>query len=163
MPKKIFTAFSAVIISFFLNWNPSFDDMFQMNVYRFSISWSRVLPTGDVDIVSKVGLAYYNSLINELIANGIEPMVSSSWNSRLRRELHDTVNFVVVAKVSEELSASFYNTYKYKWSEGGGNFVTVCSAVLKLRNKGRWAKLSRRRRKKLLKLCKTYSVRTEQE
>lgn len=88
--------------------------MFQMNVYRFSISWSRVLPTGDVDIVSKVGLAYYNSLINELIANGIEPMVSSSWNSRLRRELHDTVNFVVVAKVSEELSASFYNTYKYK-------------------------------------------------
>jgi hypothetical protein len=86
--------------------------MFQMNVYRFSISWSRVLPTGDVDIVSKVGLAYYNSLINELIANDIEPMVSSSWNSRLRRELYDTVSFVVVVKVSEELSASFYNTYK---------------------------------------------------
>ena len=84
--------------------------MFQMNVYRFSISWSRVLPTGDVDIVSKVGLAYYNSLINELTGNGIEPMLSSSWNSRLPRELYDTVSFVVLAKVSEELSASFYNT-----------------------------------------------------
>jgi len=86
--------------------------MFQMNVYRFSMSWSRVLPTGDVDIVSKVGLAYYSSLINELIANGIEPMVSSSWNSRLRKELYDTVSSVVVVKVLEELSASFYNTYK---------------------------------------------------
>jgi len=86
--------------------------MFQMNVYRFSMSWSRVLPTGDVDIVSKVGLAYYSSLINELIANGIEPMVSSSWNSRLRRELYDTVSSVVVVKVLKELSASFYNTYK---------------------------------------------------
>lgn len=111
--------------------------MFQMNVYRFSISWSRVLPTGDVDIVSKVGLAYYNSLISELIANGIEPMVSSRWNSRLRKELYVTVSFVVVAKVSEELSASFYNTYTYKCPEDGINFVTVCSAVLKLRNKGR--------------------------
>lgn len=111
--------------------------MFQMNVYRFSVSWSRVLPTGDVHIVSKAGIAYYNSLINELIANGIEPMVSSSRNSKLLRELYDTVNFVVVANVSEELSASFYNTYKYKCPEDGVNFVTVCSAVQKLRNKGR--------------------------
>jgi hypothetical protein len=134
-----------------------------MNVYRFSISWSRVLPTGDVDIVSKVGLAYYDSLINGLIANGIEPMVSSSWNSRLRKEHNDTVSFVVVANVSEELFASFYNTYKYKCPEDEVNFATVCSAVLKLRNEGRRVKISRRRRKKRLKLFKFSSVRTEQQ
>ena len=89
--------------------------MFQVNVYRFSISWSRVLPTGDVDIVNKEGIAYYSSLINELLANGIEPMVSSRWNSRLTYLLiYDTVSFLVTANVAEKVAAPFYNKYKYK-------------------------------------------------
>nr|QWJ73448.1 beta-thioglucoside glucohydrolase 4-6 [Isatis tinctoria] len=45
--------------------------------YRFSIAWSRVLPkgrlTGGVD---ENGITYYNNLINELKANGIEPFVT---------------------------------------------------------------------------------------
>ena len=44
--------------------------------YRFSISWSRVLPDGTTRQVNKAGVDYYNNLINELIAAGIEPVVT---------------------------------------------------------------------------------------
>lgn len=47
-----------------------------MNFYRFSIAWSRVLPTGDISVVNQAGVTYYNKLINALLENGIEPMVT---------------------------------------------------------------------------------------
>lgn len=44
--------------------------------YRFSISWSRVLPHGTTDHVNQLGVDYYNNLIDELKKNNIEPLVT---------------------------------------------------------------------------------------
>lgn len=47
-----------------------------MDFYRFSISWSRILPNGDLSSVNAAGIAYYNRLINKLLENGIQPMAT---------------------------------------------------------------------------------------
>ncbi|XP_020274147.1 beta-glucosidase 22-like isoform X2 [Asparagus officinalis] len=46
-----------------------------LEAYRFSISWSRLLPNGRGDVNPK-GLKYYNDLINELIEHGIQPQIT---------------------------------------------------------------------------------------
>lgn len=43
--------------------------------YRFSISWARVLPDGTGKVNPK-GIQFYSDLVDELIKNGIEPMVT---------------------------------------------------------------------------------------
>ncbi|KAK9926682.1 hypothetical protein M0R45_023897 [Rubus argutus] len=48
-----------------------------VNSYRFSISWSRLLPKGSLSGgINQEGVDHYNSLIDELIRNGIKPFVT---------------------------------------------------------------------------------------
>lgn len=47
-----------------------------VHYYRFSISWARIFPTGSTKKANKAGVDYYNNVINALIKNNIEPMVT---------------------------------------------------------------------------------------
>jgi beta-glucosidase len=55
--------------------------------YRFSIAWPRVLPTGR-GAVNEPGLDFYDRLVDQLLARGIEPFVTlNHWDLPLA--LHD--------------------------------------------------------------------------
>ncbi|KAK9886227.1 hypothetical protein WA026_015746 [Henosepilachna vigintioctopunctata] len=91
-----------------------------VNFYRFSISWTRVLPDAvEGSKLNEKGVAYYNNLIDELIANGIEPYVTIfHWDTPQSLETHggwlnDTIidNYVYYAR---QLFISYGDRVK-KW------------------------------------------------
>ena len=46
-----------------------------LNAYRFSVSWSRLLPDG-TGAVNEAGVRFYNELIDALLDSGIEPYIT---------------------------------------------------------------------------------------
>ncbi|XP_035664645.1 lactase-phlorizin hydrolase-like [Branchiostoma floridae] len=114
-----------------------------LRYYRFSISWPRIFPTGEQqDGVNQDGVDYYNNLINELIANNIQPMVTLfHWD--LPQVLQDryggflnnhTTNSTVIHDLFGDYARFLYRNYgdrvKYwitfneTWiSEGNCNFA----------------------------------------
>lgn len=48
-----------------------------VNSYRFSLSWSRIIPGGGQDDpVSEAGIAFYDALINECLSHDITPFAT---------------------------------------------------------------------------------------
>ncbi|XP_057957638.1 beta-glucosidase 18-like [Malania oleifera] len=59
-----------------------------VNSYRFSISWSRVLPKGRFGPVNLEGIDFYNKIIDALVLKGIQPFVTLNHND-IPQELED--------------------------------------------------------------------------
>ena len=49
-----------------------------MQTLRTSINWARIFPNGDETEPNEEGLKFYDDLIDEIIANGMEPMITVS-------------------------------------------------------------------------------------
>lgn len=47
-----------------------------LDIYRFSLSWPRILPKGFPNEINEVGVQYYNNLIDELLKYNIKPLVT---------------------------------------------------------------------------------------
>ena len=45
-------------------------------VYRFSIAWTRIFPTGEDAVANEAGLKFYEELIDTLHGYGIEPLIT---------------------------------------------------------------------------------------
>lgn len=45
-------------------------------VFRLSISWARIFPNGDDELPNEEGLAFYDAVFDELLAHGIQPLVT---------------------------------------------------------------------------------------
>uniref|UniRef100_A0A0A0LD30 Beta-glucosidase n=1 Tax=Cucumis sativus TaxID=3659 RepID=A0A0A0LD30_CUCSA len=102
-----------------------------MNSYRFSISWTRILPKGRFGKVNRRGIAFYNKIIDNLLLKGIEPFVTihhhdlpaeldkryGSWMSAQMQE-----DFVYFAKICFE---EFGDRVKYWITINEPNVITL--------------------------------------
>ncbi len=60
-----------------------------LKAYRFSIAWTRIQPDGKGE-PNPAGIAFYNKLIDELLANGIEPWITlHHWDLPVALQLED--------------------------------------------------------------------------
>lgn len=49
-----------------------------LKTYRTSINWARIFPNGEDGEPNEAGLKFYDDLFDEILANGMEPMITIS-------------------------------------------------------------------------------------
>ncbi|MFB7848212.1 GH1 family beta-glucosidase [Streptomyces sp. NPDC056053] len=101
-----------------------------LRAYRFSVSWSRVQPTGRGPAVER-GLDFYRGLVDELLEAGIEP-VATLYHWDLPQELEDAGGWP--QRVTAERFADYADIVAGALGDRVGTWTTLnepwCSAFL---------------------------------
>ncbi|KAF5305136.1 hypothetical protein FQA39_LY09398 [Lamprigera yunnana] len=80
--------------------------------YRFSFSWSRILPKGFAYKINEDGIRYYNHLINLLVESGIQPMGTIfNWDTPLIIEQLGGFSNELVIDWFEDYAKVLFNSF----------------------------------------------------
>jgi 6-phospho-beta-glucosidase len=85
--------------------------------YRFSIAWSRIFPNGDETQPNEAGLKFYDDVIDECLANNIEPVITIShyelplnlakryggWKNRYLIEFYETFARTILTRYASKV------------------------------------------------------------
>ncbi|KAL7103590.1 hypothetical protein ACP275_08G189000 [Erythranthe tilingii] len=83
-----------------------------LTAYRFSISWSRILPRGRFGGVNQAAIIFYNSIIDNLVLRGIEPFVTI-FHHEYPQELEDRFGGWLSPLMQEEFVHLAETCFKY--------------------------------------------------
>ncbi|KMS96727.1 hypothetical protein BVRB_8g200320 [Beta vulgaris subsp. vulgaris] len=84
----------------------------QLNSYRFSISWARILPKGRYGNINLAGIKFYIKLIDTLLAKGIQPFVTLS-HFDIPQELEDRYGGLLSHEIQEDFAYYADVCFKY--------------------------------------------------
>ncbi|XWS31722.1 hypothetical protein CRYUN_Cryun23aG0100300 [Craigia yunnanensis] len=93
-----------------------------LDAYRFSISWSRLIPNGRGPLNPK-GVQYYNNLISELISHGIQPHVTLN-NADLPQALEDEYGGWINGRIVKDFTAYADGCFR-EFGDRVSNWITV--------------------------------------
>ena len=72
--------------------------------YRFSVSWSRVLPNG-TGVTNERGLDFYDRLVDALLGSGVKPLINLfHWD--LPQVLQDRGGFADTAAMQSRIATA---------------------------------------------------------
>ncbi|KAJ3680033.1 hypothetical protein LUZ60_016311 [Juncus effusus] len=72
-----------------------------VNTYRFSLSWSRILPRGRHGKINPKGIEFYNTIIDALLQKGIQPFVTLN-HFEIPQALEDLYGAWLSPKIQED-------------------------------------------------------------